>query len=96
MYFVRDISELHCVFCTCPKDIWEPLDSYQSDRSCEFYNDVTNEANKLDDRYGYVSFHRLYKACMKYQKEYPDIPNFWEAIKEIMDTYEDLGIYEIK
>ena len=84
----------HCGFCHCPVEQWEPMATYQSDRSCEFYNDVHDAAWDLEEQAGTgkVSFKALLRRCRAFKGEYPDIPDFNSAVMECFNILEDCGV----
>lgn len=87
-------QEYHCEYCFCPKDVWKPMGTYESDRCCEFYDDVQNLAQVLEDDNGIVDFYDLVRACEPLRAEYTDIQDLRFAVKEIFDTFGEVGCYK--
>ena len=89
-------NEAHCIFCGCPKDIWKPLDTYLSNRSCEFYSDVWDVGWDLEKAKGYITYQGLLRTCAKLKNNYRDIPDYEAAVSECFDIFEDCGVFKIK
>lgn len=84
-------SEVHCEFCMTPKEIWEPLKTYNSDRSCEIYNEFFNIIWDLEETKRYF-YKDVAKELYKVKSNYPDIPNFDATINELIEIGLDTGI----
>ena len=85
--------QYHCEICGCPSDIWEPLVTYQNDRSCEFYSDVSDaaqELQKLTER-SVIFFKALLNRCKDFKNDYLDIPDFNSAVMECYNILDDCG-----
>ena len=85
---------IHCDYCHCPSDMWEPLATYRSDKSCEFYSDVSDIAWNIEELTGtnVISFKTLLHKCKSFKKDYPDIPDFSSTVMECYNILVDMGV----
>ncbi len=89
------IIEYHCNYCNCPMDNWRPLETYKSDRSCEFYSNVYDIAYDIEHIYGYIDKCKLIEECIQLKEKFQDIENFEETIIECFNIFDDLGAFNI-
>lgn len=82
-------KEVHCDHCGCPKDIWEPLETYKNDKSCEILSEIMGFALDLEYDNGSASLLRLVKICETLRGKFPDIPDFNATVKECIDFIVD-------
>jgi hypothetical protein len=84
------MDKIHCEYCQIPITEWQPLESYQTDRSCEAYSDLMDVIAKQQHRPFTVK--RLTAHCRKgLTKQFPGIPDMKALVKEFIAIQFDLG-----
>lgn len=83
--------EYHCDLCMCPIEIWNPLGTYDSDRSCEILSDFHDVIWDLEEKTSY-NFDDIIKKCTHFEGCYLDIEDFPVTIKELIHIGIDTGI----
>ena len=87
----------HCEYCNTPIELWEPtLKTYRNDKSCEFYDCATEEAQELERQQNIFSFEELLERCENFRFIFPDIPDFKATVKECFDIFGELGVFTLK
>ena len=85
--------KIHCQFCQTPLSEWGPMESYQSDRSCEAYSYLLDVLAKQQHRPFTVK--RLTAHCRKTMtKQFPGIPDMKGLVKEFIEIQFDLGVID--
>lgn len=82
----------HCNYCMCPLDEWKPLDTYKSNDSCKVYSDFYNVIWDLEENDKKYNFQDVLNQCIKFKNDYPDIPDFEAAVKEMIQIGIETGI----
>lgn len=82
----------HCDLCMCPIEQWEPLKTYNSDRTCEIYSDFSEIIWKLEEKPKPYSYKDVLNKCLEFKGAYNDIPDFEITVKEMIEIGLDTGI----
>lgn len=79
--------EYHCQYCMCPKEIWKPcVNSYQGDE-CHLYDSFLS---LIEDGMTIETLTEL--AIEELPKEFSDIEDIGELVKELVDVAIDCGV----
>ena len=87
-----DAVKYHCDYCRCPLEMWKPLETYKNDRSCELFSDFFDIIWDLEETERKYSYKEIYSKCLEFKDKYPDILNFDESVKEMIEIGLDTGI----
>jgi len=81
--------EYHCEYCQCPKDVWKKcLKTYDGDE-CVLYESFIS---LIEDGISAEEITKL--ALVELPKEFPDLLNPIETIKEMIDIVVECGVLE--
>lgn len=86
-----DRIDFHCDICRCPKDLWSPLESYQSDRSCELYDDFGDIVFNLEQAGKQFNYQDILNNCQALKENYLDLPDISAAVREMVNIYIETG-----
>ena len=81
----------HCEYCRCPIEVWEPLKTYKSDRSCELFSDFDDVIQELEKRNKY-NYNTVVKHLLPLKDKYSDVEDFEKTIQEFIEIQLDLGV----
>ena len=83
---------MHCEYCHCPVEKWEPLTTYPTDDSCRLFDDVYDIADIIQDEKGIVTYSELLAESEQIKAAYAEVVDFPAAVKECFDILEDIGV----
>ena len=87
----RSLSgEIHCGYCECPIEYYEPFKFFNSDRGCEVYS----EALDIISDYPEMAFSAFYEKMLAVQERFTEIKHFKELCQEFYEIFEDTGVVE--
>lgn len=84
-------SNYHCDYCNTPKELWEPLKTFKSDRSCELYSDFFDIIWGLEEKKKY-STKDIYSQFNKIKHKYKELLDFHSTFNELIEIGIDIGI----
>ena len=80
--------KIHCKICMCPIDLWNPLKTYKSDKSCWLVEDLLGILHKHEKEF--IKVEDLIKEIKREVKQYGDIPDVDDTAEELLFIAKDL------
>lgn len=81
-------SEIHCIYCQCPKDIWKPsMKTYQGDE-CKLLDDFLTVIWELEESKEPFNNQDIINKCRSdFEANFNDIEDFEATISELIETH---------
>ena len=80
--------KIHCKICMCPIDLWNPLKTYKSDKSCWLVEDLLGILHKHEKEF--IKVEDLIKEIKKEVEQYEDIPDVGDTVEELLFIAKDI------